>query len=162
MARTILALSAVLALALPAQAAKKSKSQERSASMVTCKDGSQSRAGKGACSHHGGIGAPNDTAGSSKDSSKVTPKGNGAITDKQETSEDLRQEKQNHGTEAAKSGGFWSRMAGRSAKPPDRTSRKSGITAPTARCKDGSTSYSEHHSGTCSGHGGVAEWLDKK
>ena len=30
----------------------------------------------------------------------------------------------------------------------------------TARCRDGTCSYSQHHSGTCSGHSGVAEWLD--
>jgi hypothetical protein len=163
MARLILVLSAALALALPAEAAKKAKPQEQR-TLVTCKDGSQSRPGRGACSHHGGIGAPNSTAtpaAGSKD--KVTPKGNGAITDKQEKAEDLRQEKQNHGTEAAQSGGLSSRMAGRSARPPERTtSRKSGSGKATALCKDGSSSYSEHHSGTCSGHGGVEKWLDTK
>lgn len=30
----------------------------------------------------------------------------------------------------------------------------------TARCRDGTLSYSQHHQGTCSHHGGVAEWLD--
>jgi hypothetical protein len=30
---------------------------------------------------------------------------------------------------------------------------------PTARCNDGTLSYSSTHSGTCSHHGGVAEWL---
>jgi hypothetical protein len=30
----------------------------------------------------------------------------------------------------------------------------------TARCRDGTYSYSRHHSGTCSYHGGVAAWLD--
>jgi Protein of unknown function (DUF3761) len=30
----------------------------------------------------------------------------------------------------------------------------------TARCRDGTYSYSQHHQGTCSHHGGVAEWLD--
>jgi len=30
----------------------------------------------------------------------------------------------------------------------------------TAQCKDGSYSFSRHHSGTCSHHGGVAVWLD--
>ena len=30
----------------------------------------------------------------------------------------------------------------------------------TARCRDGTYSYSQHHSGTCSHHGGVAVWLD--
>jgi Protein of unknown function (DUF3761) len=29
----------------------------------------------------------------------------------------------------------------------------------TAKCRDGTFSYSQHHSGTCSGHGGVASWL---
>lgn len=29
----------------------------------------------------------------------------------------------------------------------------------TAICRDGQYSYSQHHSGTCSGHGGVATWL---
>jgi uncharacterized protein DUF3761 len=28
----------------------------------------------------------------------------------------------------------------------------------TAECRDGSTSFSEHHQGTCSHHGGVAHW----
>ncbi len=29
----------------------------------------------------------------------------------------------------------------------------------TARCRDGTFSFSEHHRGTCSYHGGVAQWL---
>jgi len=29
----------------------------------------------------------------------------------------------------------------------------------TAHCRDGSWSFSEHRRGTCSYHGGVAEWL---
>lgn len=29
----------------------------------------------------------------------------------------------------------------------------------TARCKDGTYSFSQHRQGTCSGHGGVATWL---
>jgi hypothetical protein len=29
----------------------------------------------------------------------------------------------------------------------------------TARCSDGTYSFSQHHSGTCSHHGGVAAWL---
>src|SRR5271157_4112937 len=30
----------------------------------------------------------------------------------------------------------------------------------TATCNDGATSYSRHHSGTCSSHGGVGTWLN--
>ena len=29
----------------------------------------------------------------------------------------------------------------------------------TARCRDGSYSFSQNHRGTCSHHGGVAKWL---
>lgn len=29
----------------------------------------------------------------------------------------------------------------------------------TAQCRDGSYSFSQHRSGTCSRHGGVAQWL---
>jgi hypothetical protein len=29
----------------------------------------------------------------------------------------------------------------------------------TAKCVDGEYSFSQHHQGTCSGHGGVAQWL---
>jgi hypothetical protein len=32
-------------------------------------------------------------------------------------------------------------------------------TGATAKCEDGTYSFSKHHSGTCSGHGGVAEFL---
>ena len=28
----------------------------------------------------------------------------------------------------------------------------------TAECRDGSVSYSEHHRGTCSDHGGLSHW----
>jgi len=30
----------------------------------------------------------------------------------------------------------------------------------TAICRDGDYSFSTHHSGTCSGHGGVKQWLN--
>ena len=33
------------------------------------------------------------------------------------------------------------------------------IRKPTARCRDGSLSFSEHRCGTCSHHGGVFEFL---
>jgi Protein of unknown function (DUF3761) len=42
-----------------------------------------------------------------------------------------------------------SASAGASAPPP----------GATAQCRDGTYSFSQHHSGTCSHHGGVAKWL---
>ncbi len=31
---------------------------------------------------------------------------------------------------------------------------------PTAKCVDGTYSFSTHSKGTCSGHGGVSEWIN--
>ncbi len=41
-------------------------------------------------------------------------------------------------------------------KPEESSTAPAGA---TARCEDGTYSFSEHRSGTCSYHGGVAEWL---
>lgn len=41
-------------------------------------------------------------------------------------------------------------------RPVAAASQPSGA---TAQCKDGTWSFSKHRSGTCSGHGGVAQWL---
>lgn len=40
-------------------------------------------------------------------------------------------------------------------RPERAASRPQGV---TARCRDGEYSFSQHHRGTCSGHGGVAQW----
>jgi len=44
------------------------------------------------------------------------------------------------------------------SRASDRADDKKGPA--TAKCKDGTLSYAEHHTGACSNHGGVAEWLD--
>jgi uncharacterized protein DUF3761 len=41
-------------------------------------------------------------------------------------------------------------------RPEQAPSAPSGA---TAKCNDGTYSFSKHHSGTCSSHGGVDEWL---
>jgi hypothetical protein len=38
--------------------------------------------------------------------------------------------------------------------------RRSAPAGATARCRDGSYSFSRNRRGTCSHHGGVAQWLD--
>ena len=42
---------------------------------------------------------------------------------------------------------------------PDPVSAAAPPAGATAQCNDGTYSFSQHHSGTCSGHGGVAQWL---
>ena len=46
----------------------------------------------------------------------------------------------------------------RPANPPATTTAAKGPEGATAKCKDGTYSHSKQHSGTCSRHGGVAEW----
>jgi hypothetical protein len=50
------------------------------------------------------------------------------------------------------------------ARAPMATQRATPAAQPgqaTAQCKDGSMSHSQHRSGTCANHGGVANWLAK-
>ncbi len=52
------------------------------------------------------------------------------------------------------SGDSYTNSNGNTVESPD-----GNTTGATARCVDGTYSHSQHHSGTCSGHGGVATWL---
>jgi len=56
-------------------------------------------------------------------------------------------------TAAACPAGTYQASSGDCVEDPD--SSPSNV---TAICNDGNDSHSEHHSGTCSGHGGVAQW----
>jgi Protein of unknown function (DUF3761) len=126
-----------IAATAPDESDKASPSSKRAASEATqqsevqCKDGTTSKAGRGACSHHGGVAA---TAAQS-DAKNVEP----SRTD---------QNRQPPASQAAPQG-----------RAPAAIPQKGPAGQPTARCKDGTMSYSQHRSGTCSRHGGVAEWL---
>ncbi len=53
--------------------------------------------------------------------------------------------------------GYYTNVDGNSVhRPAHRAHRPSGA---TARCGDGTWSFSRHHQGTCSHHGGVSSWL---
>jgi hypothetical protein len=104
------------------------------AATVTCKDGTSSKAGKGACSHHGGVAKAGAT--SAAPASTPPPRNDNAVP-------------------PAASQRAPAPAPSRPVPPPAATPGK-----PTAKCKDGSLSYSTHHSGACSHHGGVAQWLD--
>lgn len=53
-------------------------------------------------------------------------------------------------------GGTYVNASGHVVLSPKCSSRH--IEGATARCRDGTESFSEHRSGTCSGHHGVAQW----
>lgn len=53
--------------------------------------------------------------------------------------------------------GYYTNVDGHAVhRPSHRASRPAGA---TARCSDGTWSFSQNHRGTCSHHGGVSTWL---
>lgn len=100
----------------------------------TCQDGTTSTAtGRGACSGHGGV---------QKAAAAPAASAGGASA----------------GGTAAK-GAAPAAQAAASA-PKASSAANTAASGATAKCKDGTYSKSKHHSGTCSKHGGVDQWLD--
>ncbi len=149
---------------------------------ILCTDGTvAAKAGRGACSHHGGIARPTQSAPTAGAASRALPPTESAPTDGA-ASRALPPTERAPDNAASKSpwsifGGKRKEPApaqspaqsqpaqGRSAAPISRSPRQSDAQTtaqPTAKCRDGSASYSAHHSGACSHHGGVAQWLDAR
>ena len=97
----------------------------------TCKDGTTSAAtGRGACSGHGGVQKAAKSAAAAAPASTETASPAAAPASK--------------------------------AAPAAKSTATAGNTDPTgatAKCKDGTYSKSKHRKGSCSHHGGVAEFL---
>jgi len=55
--------------------------------------------------------------------------------------------------------GFYTNRQGEAVRRPVRTLSSQAPPGASAQCRDGSYSFSMHHRGTCSHHGGVAQWL---
>lgn len=113
---------------------------------VTCKDGSTSpHGGRGACSKHGGINK--DAAAPAAAAAPTAPAAAPAAP-----------------AAAPAKPAAPAAPAAAPAKPEKPAKGEKSVngdaTGATAKCKDGSFSHSKTHTGTCSRHGGVAEWLD--
>jgi len=147
----------------PEKSASSSKSKTTSASAssaaapataeaaeVTCKDGTTSHAGKGACSGHGGV---DKSASASKSGGKAPAASAPTGTSAESTATAPPEPAPPRSAPAASA----STATGQATKTPAAAGQKG---PPTAKCKDGSLSYAQHHTGACSNHGGVAEWLD--
>lgn len=148
--RALFALLATSILLVPTGA-----SLAQNATTVTCKDGTTAKAGKGACSHHGGV---NRSAAQAE--SPAAPSTSRPATPAPSTSR-------------APSASAPSASPATTPAPPAKSTRapssttgsgKASNTDPTgavAQCKDGTYSHSKQHTGACSHHGGVSKWLDK-
>ena len=103
----------------------------------TCKDGTTSTAtGRGACSGHGGV----QKAG--KSAAAAAPAATESASPAAVPAPDS--------------------AAASKAAPAAKSAATTGNTDPTgatAKCKDGTYSKSKQHKGSCSHHGGVAEFL---
>jgi hypothetical protein len=51
---------------------------------------------------------------------------------------------------------FYTNVSGNHVHRPEHSDKPPA--GATAHCRDGTWSFSQHHSGTCSHHGGVAAW----
>jgi hypothetical protein len=127
--------AATTAAAAAAATTSKSSAAADSASgdTVTCKDGTTSKAGKGACSHHGGKAKGGHATGSAAPAKPATTSSAPASPSSSSSH----------------------------AVPATAKGDNANAEGATAKCKDGTFSHSKKHSGSCSHHGGVAEFLDK-
>jgi hypothetical protein len=120
-----------------------------SGATTTCSDGTTTTStGKGTCSGHGGIQKATKAA-SAKTANAAAPAATPA-------SPAAGAPASTAASAAPAASAAKSSTATKSA--PTATSN-TDPTGATAKCKDGTYSKSTHRSGTCSSHGGVAEWL---
>lgn len=153
---------------------------------VTCTDGSSSKSGKGACSHHGGVakGGPAKTSTTAPSaSSQTSPSapaapgaagpavickdgttsahgGRGACSGHGGIAKGMTTKAPANDNASAPTPPVATKANAPSLAPRPSASSPKASGNPTAKCKDGSMSFSKQHSGSCSHHGGVAQWLD--
>jgi membrane protein involved in colicin uptake len=140
--RTSLVVACMLALAtLPAAA---------QAGKVTCKDGSKSAGGRGACSGHGGVLTASVKADVKADAKAM--KAEKKADAKAEKKADARAEKKAEAKAEKKADQKMNAMA----KEDEKDARGA-----TAECKDHTYSHAKSHQGACSRHGGVAKFIGK-
>lgn len=141
-------LSALTLFLLPAAA------QAKAAPEVVCKDGTSDKGGRGACSGHGGVDkAATKAKADAEKKAKAAEKKAKAEEAKAAKAAKTAEKKASKKAKAAAA-----EPATAASRASEKADPKKG--PPTAKCKDGTLSYAEHHTGACSNHGGVAEWLD--
>lgn len=144
---------------------------------VTCKDGTKSKGGQGACSSHGGVTTAAEMKAAKMEAKADKAAKGSAMAAKAEAKEDKAAMK--GGMKSAKAEAKEDKaaaMGGMKAEAKeDKAAAKGGMKAAKseakedneaagamAQCKDGMYSHAKTHRGACSRHGGVAKFLDGK
>lgn len=136
----------------------------RAPDTVTCSDGTTSRAGKDACSSHGGMQDTASATNSTPAPAQTLPETAAAVTKAPlagSAPAPAPPTPQAVGAPAPASASGptpEAALMGRSATAPAPPPVPAGA---TAQCKDGTYSVSKQASTTCSDHGGVKKWLNK-
>jgi Protein of unknown function (DUF3761) len=140
------AATAAPAAAAPVAATPKTPATPAAGAATTCKDGTTTAStGKGTCSGHGGIQKATKAKPATAAMAPAPAAAPAAAAPAPAAAPAAS-------TTAAKTS-----TATKSA--PVATASNTDPTGASAKCKDGTYSKSQHRSGTCSSHGGVAEWL---
>ena len=162
----LLALATCLALAGPTHA---------KARTVTCKDGTTASAGRGACSHHGGVAAETAPEAKAPEKAEKSAAGGATVNCKDGTTSKPGRGACSHHGGVAEAGAPAAASEPAATEPTHSThtsgARREAPAAPargadedatgaTARCRDGTYSHAKTHQGACSHHKGVAQWLD--
>lgn len=134
------------------------------AGTVTCKDGTKSKAGQGACSGHGGIAPAGETRKEMKAERKAE-KAEKKADEKMETKAEKKMEKAEKKAERAEA------KAEKKTEKAEKKAEKAAAVVDAsdkdakgavAECKDHTFSHSKTRQGACSGHGGVLKWLSAR
>ena len=123
---------------------------------VICKDGTTSKAGKGACSGHGGVDKKATKAGAKA----VTPTAGAAAAKAPAAPPPSAPARPARAVPAAAPAAAAQGAATAKTAAPA-SAKNTDPTGAIAKCKDGTYSHAKGHTGACSRHGGVTEWLDE-
>ena len=126
-----------------AEAAPKSEPKteaKKAAEQVTCTDGTTSKAGRGACSGHGGVRSAAAASPAATAAPAPPPPAAAAKS-------------------AARTKAEPASKAPAATQPSSKRGEDNDPTGAIAQCKDGMYSHSANRRGACSRHGGVAKWL---
>ena len=123
---------------------------------VTCKDGTLSKGGQGACSSHGGIATKSTVKSESKAAASMAKAdAKAAKGEAKAAAKEVKAETKS----AAKNLKADAKMAAKDTKAA--TAEEKDAKGATAQCKDNTYSHARNRQGMCSGHGGVAKMMGK-